>query len=161
MDGTHQEDDESPYDIRVSAPPRTNGVDHAELIRAIRVTLEKHGRRSCALSVALVDDATMAELHQRFLGSLEPTDVLAFDLGEAEDENVDGEIVISLETAGRQSRDRGHPLASEVMLYAVHGMLHLLGYDDGSEAEAQLMHARENEILTELGVGPIFGTRRP
>ena len=182
--------------------------------QAIRATLEAHGSAWGEVSVALVDDAQMAALHEKFMGDPTPTDVLTFDLADdlehstfsstepppsgcedvtaqahihntasrrtetdcapadnpaddlAEDQTdqshptLDGEIVISVDTARRESQNRGHTLSDEVLLYAVHGTLHLLGYDDHTEDEAQAMHRKENEILTRLGIGPVYGEVR-
>ena len=69
----------------------------------------------------------------------------------------EGEIVIGYETALREGTARQHPVGHEVLLYAVHGLLHLLGYDDHDEADAQAMHACEDEMLAELGIGPVYG----
>ena len=53
--------------------------------------------------------------------------------------------------------DRGHTVSDEVALYAIHGILHLLGYDDHDDADARRMHDRENEILTRIGIGAVYG----
>jgi len=80
--------------------------------------------------VALVDDATMAELHQRFLGQSGPTDVLSFP---------HGEIVVSADTARREAIARGIPPLHELVLYVVHGALHLAGFDDKKPKQAARM----------------------
>jgi probable rRNA maturation factor len=117
-----------------------------------------HGCDRCTLSVALVDDATMADLHERFLGVRKATDVLAFNLREPDSDFLEGEIVISTETAAREGSVRGHPASHETLLYTVHGILHLLGYDDQTDREARQMHAEEDRILIALGTGPVYGT---
>ena len=156
MDTTPPKENESSYDICVACEYPDAGIDPAPIVRAIRKTLEAHRRPACRLSVALVDDATMTELHARYLTVREPTDVLTFDLHENDAEVIDAEIVISLDAARRESNQRRHPVADEVLLYAIHGTLHLLGYDDHNADDAEVMHAREDELLTALGVGPIF-----
>ena len=98
--------------------------------------------------VALVDDRTMAELHERFLGKSGPTDVLSFP---------HGEIVVSADTAAREARARGIPPLHELVLYVVHGALHLAGYDDKKPKQAARMRAAERKILNELGYGDVFG----
>ena len=65
--------------------------------------------------------------------------------------------MVSVETARREAGQRGHAAGAEVLLYCVHGVLHLLGYDDTDPQQAQRMHAAENELLTELGIGPVYG----
>ena len=131
-------------------------LDARRLNRALRLALREHDRRSCRLSVVLVDDRTMSGLHRRYLGLPGPTDVLSFDLGEGAGGDLEGEIIVSVDTAAREARRRGHAAADEVLLYALHGLLHLLGYDDHTASDARRMHAREDELLTQLGVGPVY-----
>jgi probable rRNA maturation factor len=77
------------------------------------------------------------------------TDVLAFPLETAEAAGgLVGQIVISVDTARRQSRRLGVPAALELELLVTHGVLHLIGYDDRDPVEAGLMHTREREILS-------------
>jgi len=99
--------------------------------------------------VALVDDDTMAELHERYLGKTGPTDVLSFP---------HGEIVVSADTARREARKRGISPLHELVLYVVHGALHLAGYDDRKKKDENRMRAAERKILAELGYGDVFGT---
>jgi probable rRNA maturation factor len=111
------------------------------------------------LSVALVGDATMSELHERFLSIAGPTDVLTFPLDEGErGQCVSGEVVVCVPEARRQAKARAIPVEHEVLLYAVHGMLHLSGFDDRTQADYRKMHRTEDRILTELGIGATFHT---
>jgi len=100
--------------------------------------------------VALVDDRTIAELHGRYLGEPGPTDVLSFP---------HGEIVVSGDTARREARERGVEPLHELLLYVVHGALHLKGYRDKTSADRKRMRAAERRILAGLGVGDVFGAR--
>jgi probable rRNA maturation factor len=114
------------------------------------------------LSLALVGDTTMSRLHQEFMGIPGPTDVLSFPLeNDARGRCVEGELVICIPEARRQSRLRGIPLADEVLLYALHGMLHLGGWDDRTEAEYRAMHAKEDQLLQKLGIGRVFDRTKP
>jgi probable rRNA maturation factor len=148
-------EDEPPYDISVLREAEPPGLDEGELEQAIRCTLKRHGCRSATLSLALVDDARMAAIHERFLGRRGPTDVISFDLSDNES-RLEGEVVVSVDAARRQSRARGHSPAAELALYAVHGTLHLLGFDDATPGDARAMHDEEDRILTELGYGRVF-----
>ncbi len=129
---------------------------------AVAQTLRRHHISKARVSVALVDDAHITELNKRHLQRGEPTDVLAFDL--RDDENADetgagyveGDVVISVETASREAKRRNHEAIAELALYAVHGTLHLLGYDDQSEAEAAKMHAMEQCVLSGLGWKDVY-----
>jgi len=110
------------------------------------------------LSVALVSDAQMSELHKRYMNDDSPTDVLTFPLDEnGRGEVLSGEIVINVAEALRQSRRRGIRVQNELLLYALHGMLHLKGMDDRTDSQYRAMHRLEDRILTKLGVGAVFG----
>lgn len=125
------------------------------LLEAVRgaaaAALEAEGRGACQLSVALVDDPRMAELHLEYMGIEGPTDVLSFPLddGIPGPEPLIGEVIVSVDTAGREARERGHGHLYELLLYVIHGTLHLLGYDDHQEEDRARMHARQTELLVD------------
>jgi len=100
------------------------------------------------LSVAVVDDPAIRDLNRRYHGQDRATDVLAFPLdgGPAGPAGL-GEVVCSVETAAREARRRGLPLAHELARYAVHGTLHLLGYDDRAPEARRRMRRRERVAL--------------
>lgn len=102
------------------------------------------------LSVAVVGDAEMQQLNRAFLGRDRPTDVLSFPYGTAED-CIEGEVVINGDEALRQAEERSHSAEDELLLYAVHGVLHLLGYDDADAKERRRMHERELSVLAAWG----------
>ena len=109
------------------------------------------------LTVALVDDAEMADLNREFRRRDRTTDVLTFDLRQpAGIGPVEADVVICLDEAVRQSRIRGHEVRLEVLLYAVHGLLHLMGYDDADPDESARMHRREDELLVGVGLPAIY-----
>lgn len=109
------------------------------------------------LTLAVVDDARMAQLHAHHCGEPGTTDVLTFDLRDSPDEPLVAELVLCRDVAVRQAAARGHAARLELLLYAVHGLLHLLGYDDHTEADAAAMHAREDQLLTAAGWGKVYG----
>ena len=109
------------------------------------------------LSVALVGDAKISALHEQFMGIAGPTDVLTFPLDlDARGRPVAGEVVICVAEARRRAKEHGASLERELLLYALHGLLHLCGYDDKTDASFRAMHRTEDQILTRLGVGPVF-----
>jgi probable rRNA maturation factor len=109
------------------------------------------------LSVAMVGDKKMSDLHQRFMGIAGPTDVLTFPLdADRRGRPVAGEVVVCVPEARRRAKAEGVPVERELLLYALHGMLHLCGYDDRTDASFRAMHRTEDQILTQLGVGPVF-----
>jgi probable rRNA maturation factor len=151
----------SRHSVSVTNTLRGRKIDARAVARAVRAALHAESCPRAAVSVALVDDDAMAELPQRHMDVAGPTDVLTFDLREDAAAAVDGEIVISLDTAAREAATRGHEAQHEVILYAIHGVLHLLGYDDRTAAKFRRMHAREDEILTQLGLGAVYAREIP
>lgn len=145
----------APYKITISDDARLGSSACQLLGRAVRVTLREHGVKEARIGLALLSDPEMAALNEERLGHAGPTDVLTFDLHEHAD-CLEGEIAMSVETAGRQALQRGHSVKAELALYAVHGVLHLLGYDDKDPVEADKMHAMEDTILQLVGLGTVF-----
>jgi probable rRNA maturation factor len=130
------------------------------LRRVADYVLRAEGFGRGRLSVVVVGAAAMATLNRRYLGRAGPTDVLSFDLGsERRAGRVDGEIYVCTDVARRRARARGGSLQAaraELALYVVHGILHLAGYDDQEPAGYRRMHAREDELLSGFGLGPVF-----
>jgi len=109
------------------------------------------------LSLALVGDRKMADLHQQFMNIPGPTDVLTFELDHDEQGRaVAGEVILCVPYATRQAKKTGVPVRNELLLYAIHGMLHLCGFDDRTQRDFAQMHQREDSILKRLGVGAVF-----
>jgi probable rRNA maturation factor len=123
-------------------------VSAARLRRAVRAALAGASLSRAHISLALVDDRTIARLNRRFLGHRGPTDVLSFLLDEGPG-RLEGEVVVSGETARRQAARYGQTPEDELLLYVVHGVLHLAGYDDHSAPGRRRMTARQEEILGE------------
>jgi probable rRNA maturation factor len=109
------------------------------------------------LSLAMVDNSRMSLLHKQFMGIECPTDVLTFplDFDDAGRETA-GEVVICVPEAARQAKLRGTRVDCELLLYAIHGILHLSGFDDRTAKAFQRMHRKEDEILIKLGLGSVF-----
>lgn len=105
------------------------------------------------MSVLLTDDPGIRELNRRWRGIDRATDVLSWPQSEPERRppgdppDLLGDVAISLETAARQAAARGWDIADETALLLVHGILHLLGHDDETEAGAQRMRQIETSIL--------------
>ena len=101
------------------------------------------------ISVVFCDDPFIQTLNAEYRGKNKPTDVLSFA---QDDPEVLGDIIISLPTAARQAASANWPLESEIALLGIHGLLHLLSYDDESAAGAWDMQRRTEAALTECGV---------
>ena len=107
--------------------------------------MEGAGQRE--VSLVLTDDREIHELNQRFRNKDKPTDVLSFGY---DDPHVLGDIIISVERARAQAESRNVTLDSELELLAVHGALHLLGYDHAEPQQAKLMRKRTRQIRRRL-----------
>ncbi len=125
-------------------------LDEEALKKLLTKVLQRGGEKRARVSVALVDDKTMAGLNRRYLGRRGPTDVLAFPFDQGPAGKDLGEIVISVETARKVARRRKKSVKKEIYLYAVHGLLHLLGFDHKTPSEAKEMRKKEIEALANL-----------
>jgi probable rRNA maturation factor len=109
------------------------------------------------LSLALVNDSRMSRLHKQFLDISGPTDVLTFELDHDDrGQVIGGEVVICISQARRQAQLRSSAVEHELLLYAIHGMLHLSGFDDRTDSGYRRMHRKEDQLLSQLGIGPVF-----
>jgi probable rRNA maturation factor len=111
-----------------------------------------HGERinQAQIHVVLLSDAGIHAVNRRFLRHDEPTDVITFPMSAPGARPLEGEIVISTETAARAAAALGHSPRAEVALYLVHGLLHLAGYDDRSPRARRVMRRRERYHLAKL-----------
>ncbi len=146
--------------IDVTWQLRTSWRAAALLKRVAQHVATAEGFHTGELSIAVVGDTAMRRLHARHLGDAASTDVLSFDLGTSRRAGrLDGEIVVCAAVARRVARRRSATLAEarrELALYVVHGVLHLAGYDDRTLRGFRRMHAREDELLMQLGLGAVF-----
>ncbi len=135
-------------------------MERPRLRRTVETILQALGRPGHSVSVTLVDDRTIRRLNHGYLGKRRATDVLAFPMEGSPSLLASlptpllGEVIVSVETAKRQAREHGHSLHEEVDLLVVHGLLHLVGYDDQDPLEARLMHEREMTILGRIYTRP-------
>jgi probable rRNA maturation factor len=118
-------------------------------------------RKKHDIQVHLISDAKMARINEEYRSKQGATDVLSFAYRESaapvfEHEPV-GEVYIALQTAARQGKEYGHPLADELRILTVHGALHVMGYDHESTAEATTMRGAEAKILKKTGTVAALG----
>jgi len=114
------------------------------------------------LSVGFVDGRRMAALHRRFSAVGTATDVLSFPLDcDSRGRVIGGEVVVCLAVASAEAAKRRRPVRNEILLYALHGMLHLCGWDDKTPAGYTAMHKIEDKILKQLGIGAVFAAGTP
>jgi len=133
-------------------------VNADELGHAIAATLLAESRPEGEVSLVVTSDEEVAGYNQQYRGVEGPTDVLSFAAQEPtpgfvsapEMANYLGDIIIALPFTRRQAAALGRPLADELKLLAVHGALHLLGYDHAEPEEEAIMWARQDAILAAL-----------
>jgi probable rRNA maturation factor len=114
--------------------------------------------REVDLVFAVVSDAAIRDLNRRSLGHDWTTDVLSFPMGD-EEGCLRGEVVLSADTARQEAARRNVDPYHELMLYAVHGVLHLLGHDDHAPRERRRMRRAEREVLGALRLPTTFAAR--
>jgi len=122
--------------------------------RIVEIVLHVAAAEGAALKhvdVAVVSARRIAAINRRYLGRRGATDVLSFDLSdEARQGGLTAQIVVCGDLAARRGRSLSTGCRRELLLYVVHGLLHLLGYDDGTPRQARRMHAREEELLEDF-----------
>jgi probable rRNA maturation factor len=144
--------------LRVSiANPYEYPLEFQRLKDAARAVLEGEGVKACKVTLAFVDNPHIHRLNKQFLQHDEPTDVLTFPYTDYDAKVLEGEVVIGYEVARENAADRGHDPNLELLLYAIHGSLHLCGYDDTDDASADEMRRKEREYLAKLALPDIAG----
>ncbi len=101
------------------------------------------------ITIVFVDDIKITELNQEYFNKNKSTNVIAFEISE---DNYLGEIYISIDTAKREAQEWGVSLFFEIMYLIIHGILHLLGYNDLNEEDERVMEDKEIEIVNYLGL---------
>lgn len=124
-------------------------IDGDLLVSAARRILSDHNMSQGALSIAVVDDETIHRMNVESLNHDYPTDVLSF-LYEHRGEHLEGEIIVSSDTALSRAEEFEMKPASELLLYVIHGALHLVGYEDDTAEAKQQMRVMEEKYLKEF-----------
>lgn len=137
------------FEIHIFNDTKQKPIPRAKMQHAIEQVLrgEKWRKKpitSASVSVILVDDATIHAMNKEFLHHDYPTDIITFPL---EEDTIDGELYISLDTAARQAAEYGVSLTNELMRLAAHGTLHLVGYDDATDEDRKEMSRLEDYYI--------------
>lgn len=144
--------------IRISiANPYDQPLDFAGLKAAAEAVLSGEGIKTAKVVLAFVNNTHIHRLNKQFLDHDEPTDVLTFAYSEPSAKKLEGEVVIGYEVAQEYARDRGHTWEQELLLYVIHGCLHLCGYDDKTPPAAREMRAKERDYLRQMNLPDIAG----
>jgi probable rRNA maturation factor len=131
-------------------------VDEAEIVALARhVLAQMHVHPQAELSVVLVDETAMEQLHVQWMDEPGPTDVLSFPMdelrpgtdGEDSPAGLLGDVVLCPQVAAAQARQAGHSTAEELLLLTTHGILHLLGYDHAEPDEEKEMFGLQRKLL--------------
>lgn len=147
---------ETEIEVQV-APAYAGSVHAADLRQAVEMVLQR-AERPGEVTLVVTDEQGIRELNHDFLGQDEVTDVLAFATQEEGGpfvpapgaSNYLGDVIICYPRAAEQAREQSHSIEAELALLAVHGTLHLLGYDHATEQERQAMWTVQDEILGAL-----------
>src|SRR5438552_8287917 len=130
--------------IEVNSDNQPHIVDRVRLKKAVRLVLQDASIKSAEISIAIVTDARMHELNRQYLQHDYSTDVLSFVLDhDAGSKSLDGEIIISSDYAAREAQRYGWSTDDELLLYVIHGCLHLVGHDDSTAEGKQTMREAE------------------
>jgi probable rRNA maturation factor len=144
-----------PLRIDIADEQDAHEIDYDRLIAAVRLILTDAGYKSGEISLAIVDDAAMHSLNRQYLQHDYPTDVLSFVLDDDES-RLDGQLIASADYAAREAPTFGWSLNDELLLYTIHGTLHLVGYDDLEPELKAVMRERETHYLGQFGLTPHF-----
>ena len=134
-------------DISQAHPVRS--LDEATLERLLQHVVHAEGFELRSLGVVLADHETVHRLNREFLDHDYVTDVLSFSLDEdaVAEGVVDGEVYVDLDTAAERAPEFGATFEEEAFRYVVHGLLHLMGYDDATDADRAAMRRLEDTYL--------------
>ncbi|MGH2581501.1 MAG: rRNA maturation RNase YbeY [Anaerolineales bacterium] len=121
------------------------------LNEAAKATLNIAAAPDVGISIAIVGDAEIRKLNSQFLGEDRATDVLSFPAGGTSD-NYLGDVIISYPRAAAQAKAGGHRVEDELQLLAVHGILHLLGFDHDTPGDKDRMWSVQSNVLARVGV---------
>lgn len=137
-----------PEDLSIEQDHPTLSLDEETLDRLIRHLVAVEEATLVHVSVVLSNHATVRRLNREYLDHDYNTDVLSFPLNETESgDAAEGEVYVDLDTADERHKEFDTSFEREAYRYVVHGVLHLLGYDDATESGRQTMRAREDQIL--------------
>jgi probable rRNA maturation factor len=97
------------------------------------------------------DEEEMARLHGEFMNDPTPTDVMSFE-GDEDDDGYLGDVIVCVDVAKKEAEHHEHDELAELQFYAVHGLLHLMGYDDHTDEDREEMHRLQRVVLQQEGV---------
>ena len=141
---------ENSHRIEIS-DQQQRSLDFEDCIKVARMIVDDFGFDQSEISIAFVDDPTIRDINKQYLNHDYETDVISFVLEESET-TLTGQLLVSTDTAEKMGRQLGVPVQHEVLLYVIHGMLHLVGFDDTDPESAEKMRAAEADYLGRFGI---------
>lgn len=138
------------FSVEIANHQRSLPISRSLLRRLVRDVLMAEEVLSAEIELAFVDDPTIHQVNRDHLRHDYPTDVITFPYSESDEIPLRGEIVISADHAISQGERFGHAPDRELLLYVIHGLLHLVGYDDHEPADKKVMHKRQAKLLKEF-----------
>jgi probable rRNA maturation factor len=135
--------------IRIMIADRRFNIDKRRLKLLVSRVLEGESAERKAVNIVYCTDKMIGELNRRFLQKNRTTDVLAFELNDNESAGFLGEVYVNLQQARRQAADNNIIYKEEVGRLTIHGVLHLLGYDDSKDPSRLKMWNRQESYLEE------------
>ena len=140
-------------DIEVEDPAWTEALPNAEalVLEAADATLASEGAVGEGVTLLLTDDETIKDLNRRFRQQDRPTNVLSFPAPQ-NPERFLGDIALAFGVCAREAEEQGKPLAHHLQHLVAHGVLHLLGYDHETDAQAEEMEGLERAVLAGMGI---------
>ena len=143
--------------ISVTSTQRRLRMPGAQVCRLAAFIARAERTHIDQLDILIVGRRRMATLNAQLLKHRGATDVISLDLGAGPTGGLCAQIIICGDVALAESRRRGQPAWKELLLYVTHGLLHVMGYDDQTDAQGRKMHEREDQLLERFGVGPVYG----
>ncbi len=135
-------------------------IDANRLVKTTKAILAEHGPERCEISLTVVDDAAMHRLNRQYLQHDYPTDVLSFPL-EQDDGRLEGEVIVNADMACRAAAQYGWSAENELLLYVIHGLLHLVGFDDHDDLDRKSMRDQEDHFMGQFGKPIVAPISRP
>lgn len=136
--------------------------DGTRLVSTVAQILSDHNLNQSEISIAVVDDPAIRVINQQYLDHDYETDVISFVLDFDESTSrLTGQLVVSTDTAKNMAKQIGGTMEDELLLYVIHGTLHLVGFDDKDQESATEMRARERHYLSLNGVEHRWQTTKP
>jgi probable rRNA maturation factor len=138
-----------PVNIKIFNSSSFKYLPKNKVVSAVKHLLSDYKVTDCEINIVYLDDKNIKPINKQYLNHNRPTDVISFTI---ETSPLTGEIYMGVETAKKQSMDYKVSFTNEILRLAVHGCLHILGYDDSTEDLRHEMHLLEDKYINILNI---------